>query len=144
MGANSNRGTADILTGMTAPESRRQQAGKVSSCLSHDSLGTGVKVNRPRISNGRIINSRGWQRPTGLLSNGRVSGHHKPEKLLFGPELGSPLFSLRSLLQLLTSNSFLLGDGWGTIENTEARQMWSCHQVTKFLNFQVHQVHRLR
>ena len=74
--------------------------------------GTGVNLNRPRIARSRP------QTPgvgTGLP--GRFQREEfqvtKTPKNCTGPELGNPLFSLGSPLQLLMSSPSLLGDGMG-------------------------------
>lgn len=115
---------------MTAPESREDsELGRFppASATTHTrDWGQSREAESPRAET---------QTPTWLLSTGRASGHHKPEKLLSGPELGNPLLSLGSPLQLLTSSSFLLGDGtgwpreqWG---QTDVELLWR-HQVLEF------------
>ena len=128
------------IAGMTAPGSRwEQQAGKVSALhLPWLKPGTIFKLNRPRTTKSQMASSEGVSTgPIWLLSTGRVSGHYKPEKLLFGPELGNPIFSVSSL-QLLTSSTFLPASGMKCLENSEARGTWSLlssHQVFRVFKF---------
>ncbi|CAK6446992.1 unnamed protein product [Pipistrellus nathusii] len=74
------RGTARILTGMTAPKSCEDSKLGGSSCLSHNAHSE------------LESKSTGQESPTARSQTaftGRASVYHKPEKLLFGPELES-------------------------------------------------------
>lgn len=83
---------------------------------------------------------RGQHRLTRLLSTGRVSGHYKSEKLFIWSRAG---FSWASPLQLLTSSSFLPGDGMECArEQWAQRNMEPAVKSPSLLSFQVHQEHR--
>lgn len=98
--------------------------------------GTVFKLNKE--PNDKL--GRGQHRSDLTTITGRVSGHYRRGKLLFGLELGNLIFSFCFPCSVTDSSTFLLASGMMCLENSEA-STWSLlpavSRLPGFLSFQI-------
>lgn len=124
-------GKSGETAGMTTPRS-----GILALYLPWLDPGTVFKLNKE--PNDKL--GRGQHRPDLTTITGRVSGQYRRGKLLFGLELGNPIFSFRFPCSVTDSSTFLPASGMMCLENSEA-STWSLlpavSRLPGFLSFQI-------